>query len=76
MKTILIGSDKAKNNNEVKNNNRPSLTGKEAKNEPNENKATAKLHRVRQTKPPKQRPILPLQWINPQTLQKPQQPEK
>ncbi|EHQ27532.1 hypothetical protein [Mucilaginibacter paludis] len=33
MKTKVIGSDKAKNNNEVKTTIRPSLTGKEAKNE-------------------------------------------
>jgi hypothetical protein len=41
MKTKVIGSDKAKNNNEVKNNIRPSLTGKEAKNEAHEDNAPA-----------------------------------
>ncbi|MBB6108669.1 hypothetical protein SAMN05421821_10296 [Mucilaginibacter lappiensis] len=41
MKTTVIGSDKAKNNNQVKNNNRPSLTGKEAKDEAINDKAVA-----------------------------------
>ena len=41
MKTTVIASDKAKNNNEVKTNNRPSLTGKEAKNEAVNDKAPA-----------------------------------
>jgi hypothetical protein len=41
MKTTVIGSDKAKNNNEVKTTNRPSLTGKEAKNEAVNDKANA-----------------------------------
>lgn len=41
MKTTVIGSDKAKNNQPVKTETRPSLTGKEAKNETAKDKATA-----------------------------------
>ncbi|HWY38638.1 MAG TPA: hypothetical protein VNY73_08775 [Bacteroidia bacterium] len=42
MKTTVIGSDKAKNNNEVKTNIRPNITGKEAKNENDNSKTPAK----------------------------------
>jgi hypothetical protein len=41
MKTTVIGSDKAKNDQPVKTNIRPSLTGKEAKNETAKDKAPA-----------------------------------
>jgi hypothetical protein len=41
MKTTVIGSDKAKNNKEVKTSIRPSLTGKEAQNETTKDKEPA-----------------------------------
>lgn len=41
MKTTVIGSDNAKSNQAVKTDNRPSLTGKEAKNEASKDKAPA-----------------------------------
>ncbi|XHR95569.1 hypothetical protein ACFJIV_02355 [Mucilaginibacter sp. UC70_90] len=41
MKTTVIGSDKAKNNQPVKTDTRPSLTGKEAKNETSKDKVPA-----------------------------------
>jgi len=50
MKTTVIGSDKAKNNNEVKTNNRPSLTGKEAQNEAAKDKASAQSPQDEKTK--------------------------
>jgi len=52
MKTTIIESDKAKNNNSVNNNLRPSLTGKEAKNEASENKEPAKAPQVEEAKEP------------------------
>lgn len=51
MKTTIIGNDKAKNNNEVKTNIRPNLTGKEAKDE-GVNKAPAQTPQVEETKAP------------------------
>jgi hypothetical protein len=51
MKTTVIGSDKAKNNNEVKTNIRPSLTGKEAKDEAS-NKDATKTPQGEETKAP------------------------
>ena len=50
MKTTVIGSDKAKNNQSVKTDIRPSLTGKEAKNEANENKGPAETPQVEEAK--------------------------
>lgn len=50
MKTTVIGSDKAKNNNEVKTNIRPNLTGKEAKDEASKDKEAAKTPQVEETK--------------------------
>jgi hypothetical protein len=51
MKTTVIGSDKAKNNNEVKDNNiRPNLTGKEAKDEASKDKASTEASQVEKTK--------------------------
>ena len=50
MKTTVIGSDKAKNNQTAKTDNRPSLTGKEAKNETANDKATAQNPQDEKTK--------------------------
>ncbi|RKR84273.1 hypothetical protein BDD43_4505 [Mucilaginibacter gracilis] len=52
MKTTVIGSDKAKNNNEVKTTNRPSLTGKEVKNEALNNQTPADATQVEETSAP------------------------
>lgn len=52
MKTTVIGSDKAKNNNDVKNNIRPSLTGKEAQNETAKDKEPAQNPQVEETHAP------------------------
>ena len=52
MKTTVIGSDKAKNNNEVKTNIRPNLTGKEAKDEAGKDKAPAQTPQGEEAKTP------------------------
>ncbi|EHQ24658.1 hypothetical protein [Mucilaginibacter paludis] len=53
MKTTVIGSAKAKNNSEVKNNIRPSVTGKEAKNnEADKDKAPAQTPQVEENQAP------------------------
>lgn len=52
MKTTVIGSDKAKNNKDVKTNIRPSLTGKEALNEIAKDKEPTQNPQVEETKAP------------------------
>jgi len=50
MKTTVIGSDKAKNTNDVKTNIRPNITGKEAKNENDTTKTSAETPQVETAK--------------------------
>jgi hypothetical protein len=65
----------AKKNNTPRIENRPNLTGKEAKtDESAKDEKPAEAAKAEATQPPKQRPILPLQWItNPLTLRPTQQ---